>query len=72
MVLNCARAKVCPSHARSVPRFRAVPGSHRFIAFTKGMPSPLALYMASCVVCRIMVIRRMGKLTLTHVCRPLA
>lgn len=38
-------------------RARAVPGSHRFIAFTKGIPSPLALYMASLLWYRIKVIR---------------
>ena len=39
--IHSARGKVRPSYARSVPRavcFR----SHRFIAFTKGIPFPLA------------------------------
>lgn len=64
----CA-GKGSPFYARSVPRFRAVPGSHRFIAFTKGMPSPLALYMASRVVSYYSD-TLLGILALTRVCRP--
>ena len=48
-------------------RARPVPGSQRFITFTKGMPSPLA-YICGLVCVSYYSDTEVGKLALTRVC----